>query len=171
MESFKIKPFIAVMLLISLITTSCSAAKKNTGNEMVKKEEVKVADHDANFEKDILFYVNQHRKSLGLGELKMIDVATQQAYKHSKEMATKAVAFSHDGFDNRIEEIKKKIGFIPASAENVAYGYLSAKAVVEGWLNSPGHKKNIEGNYTLTGIGVANDKSGMIYFTQIFIKQ
>jgi len=39
---------------------------------------------------------------------------------------------------------------------------------VDGWLNSPGHKKNIEGNFTLTGIGYARDHKGNIYFTQIF---
>lgn len=64
----------------------------------------------------------------------------------------------------------KNNGWITASAENVAYGQLSAKEVVKGWLNSPGHKKkNIEDNYTLTGIGVYTDKKGVIFFTQIFV--
>jgi uncharacterized protein YkwD len=54
--------------------------------------------------------------------------------------------------------------------ENVASGQMTAKEAVEGWLQSPGHKRNIEGNFTLTGIGWAKDKRGMIYFTQIFTK-
>ena len=43
------------------------------------------------------------------------------------------------------------------------------KAVVTAWLNSPGHKSNIESNSNLTGVGVAFD-GGTIYFTQIFIR-
>ena len=57
------------------------------------------------------------------------------------------------------------------AAENLAYGELSAEAVVKGWINSPGHKKNIEGNYTLTGIGTYQDAKGVIYFTQLFMRQ
>jgi uncharacterized protein YkwD len=57
-----------------------------------------------------------------------------------------------------------------AVAENVAFGSSTAKEVVDGWLNSPGHKKNIEGNYKLTGIGVARDQQAKLYFTQIFAR-
>ena len=32
--------------------------------------------------------------------------------------------------------------------ENVAAGQMTAREVVDGWLNSPGHKKNIEGRFT-----------------------
>lgn len=59
-----------------------------------------------------------------------------------------------------------------AAAENVAYnrGYTDPVAkAVEGWLNSSGHRRNIEGNYNLTGIGVAKNSQGAYYFTQIFI--
>ena len=57
-------------------------------------------------------------------------------------------------------------------AENVGYnmGYSDpAGRVVERWLNSPGHKKNIEGNYNLTGIGVIQADQVTYYFTQIFV--
>lgn len=85
-------------------------------------------------------------------------------------MATGKTAFSHDGFEQRIAAIKNTTGWITASAENVAYGKLSAKEVVKGWLNSPGHKKNIEGNYQYTGIGIYQDRKGITYFTQIFFR-
>jgi uncharacterized protein YkwD len=80
-------------------------------------------------------------------------------------------SFGHDGFDNRIADIRKSAGFIRGAAENVAYGQLTAAQVVDGWLNSPGHKKNIEGDYNLTGIGTVQREDGVIYFTQIFIKK
>ena len=122
-------------------------------------------------EKDILGYVNQHRRSIGLSSLQMVDIAAQQAYNHSKNMALRNTGFGHDGFDQRISMISKSAGRISASAENVAYGELSASGVVKGWLNSPAHKRNMEGSYTYTGIGVYKDRQGTIYFTQIFYRK
>lgn len=118
----------------------------------------------------IFRYVNEHRQSMGLQPLKMNEEANRQAFMHSKNMATGKTAFSHDGFEQRIASIKKTTGWITASAENVAYGKLTAREVVKGWLNSPGHKKNIEGNYQYTGIGIYKDKNGVTYFTQIFFR-
>ncbi len=125
----------------------------------------------AGMEKNILRYVNDYRRQIGKPELKMIDVASAEADKHSENMAARRTGFGHDGFENRVARIGKQIGGVSAAAENVAYGELTAKEVVNGWLHSPGHKKNIEGNYTLTGIGVARDRSGTIFYTQIFLHQ
>jgi uncharacterized protein YkwD len=122
-------------------------------------------------EKNILFYINQYRASIGLSQLQMITAASDQATKHSIEMANRLTPFGHDGFDERINNIRNKIGFLHASAENVAYGKLTAKEVVDLWINSPGHKKNIEGDYALTGIGVAKDANGLVFYTQIFVRK
>jgi uncharacterized protein YkwD len=92
-----------------------------------------------------------------------------QAEKHSADMASRKVAFSHDGFETRVSVISRQIGGIKKSAENIAYGKIGAKEVVDIWLKSPGHRKNIEGNYQLTGIGIARAKDGTIFFTQIFV--
>lgn len=119
----------------------------------------------------ILKYVNQHRQAIGKPPLHMIDIASTEASEHSVDMAKRRIAFGHDGFENRVAVITKNIGRISAAAENVAYGELTAQEVVDGWLHSPGHKKNIEGDYTLTGIGVAKDKDGTIFYTQIFIRK
>jgi uncharacterized protein YkwD len=62
------------------------------------------------------------------------------------------------------------LGRLPLSAENVAYGNITAKEVVDNWLKSPGHRRNIEGKYTITGIGVAKSSDGTIFFTQIFVE-
>jgi uncharacterized protein YkwD len=57
-----------------------------------------------------------------------------------------------------------------AGAENVAYGADDATEAVELWLRSAGHKKNIRGNFTHTGISVVRDSDGRLYFTQLFVK-
>lgn len=51
------------------------------------------------------------------------------------------------------------------TAENIAFGYPTAEAVLSGWLASPGHKANIE-NCALTQHGVGLLES---YWTHLFI--
>jgi uncharacterized protein YkwD len=119
-------------------------------------------------ENEVLFYVNDYRSKKGLPPLTMNADISSAAEKHSRDMAANKVAFGHDGFEDRVKNFSKKIGGVHASAENVAYGILSPKEVVDIWLKSPGHRKNIEGNYTLTGVGVATGKDNVIFFTQIF---
>ena len=118
-------------------------------------------------ETEILKYVNEDRKDHNLKPLLMNDMESSLAAKHSHDMATGKVKFGHDGFNSRAKAIQKTLGGVEIG-ENVASGPMTAREVVDGWLKSPGHKKNIEGNFTLTGIGYARDKKGDIYFTQIF---
>jgi len=118
-------------------------------------------------ETDILKYVNEDRTAHGLSPLQMNELESSLAAKHSRDMSVGKVKFGHDGFNARAKTIQKELGSIEVG-ENVAEGSMTAREVVDGWLHSPGHKKNIEGNFTLTGIGYASDKKGDIYFTQIF---
>jgi uncharacterized protein YkwD len=118
-------------------------------------------------ETEILQYVNEDRKEHGLFPLQMNMMESSLAAKHSHDMASGKVKFGHDGFNARAKSIQKALGSTEIG-ENVASGQMTAREVVDGWLKSPGHKKNIEGNFTLTGIGYAQDKKGDIYFTQIF---
>ncbi len=55
-----------------------------------------------------------------------------------------------------------------AWGENIAWGYATAQSVVQGWLDSPGHKANIENaGFTSTGVGAAS-AGGRVYWTQSF---
>nr|WP_294996048.1 CAP domain-containing protein [uncultured Sediminibacterium sp.] len=157
-----------VVLLIPGFLFSCTRNITPSSGESIKKETVFNA---ASMSADILTHINTYRKSKRLSALTTLEVANEQAAQHSKNMALKKTAFSHNGFEQRIAAISKTEGTMRAAAENVAYGQLSAKEVVEGWINSPGHKKNIEGNYTLTGIGVYRDNKGVIFFTQLFMRR
>jgi uncharacterized protein YkwD len=122
-----------------------------------------------NMEDDILSLINTFRKKQGLAALQMNDDIADAARRHSKDMATGRVPFGHDGFDERTGDLIKKLKPANAAAENVAYGAQSAGQVVDMWLHSKGHRKNIMGNYNLTGIGIAKGRDGTYYFTQIFI--
>jgi len=124
-----------------------------------------------NLEEDILFYTNKFRKSHGKPALEPRDIISREARQHSKNMARGKVKFGHSGFEQRTARIKDRTGFVYAAAENVAYGQLDAREVVDGWIKSAPHRKNLLGDYNLIGIGTAKGRNGIIYFTQVFIKQ
>ncbi|MBE0644867.1 MAG: CAP domain-containing protein [Bacteroidetes bacterium] len=120
----------------------------------------------------VLTLVNQYRVDNGYAPLTRNDIIDAQARKHSTNMAAGSVPFSHDGFEDRVNEIRKNIN-IGGAGENVAMnsGYSDpARVAFDGWIKSDGHRANIEGNYDLTGIGVAQSSSGAYYLTQIFAK-
>lgn len=119
----------------------------------------------------IVKLVNEYRKEEGKPALKTNAVIEQIADQHSADMAGGRTGFGHDGFEARNKELKDKLGGIKAMAENVAFGKLSADRVVELWLGSTGHRRNIEGDYNLTGIGIARAENGQLYFTQIFVRK
>jgi uncharacterized YkwD family protein/spore coat assembly protein SafA len=57
-----------------------------------------------------------------------------------------------------------------SAAENIAAGQRTADDVVQAWMNSPGHRKNIlNGTYTHMGSGYASGGNYGHYWTQMFI--
>jgi uncharacterized protein YkwD len=123
----------------------------------------------AGMEEDILAYTNQFRKSKGLSALMMRKDLNVIARKHSEDMARGRRTFGHGGFDQRTREVRK-IFKSCTLAENVAYGSVSGKDVVAMWKQSSGHRGNMLGQYDYVGIGIAKDRKGIYYFTQIFVR-
>ena len=124
-------------------------------------------------ERAVYNQINEYRESQGLNPLTLNDNISGQARFHSQNMADGDVLFSHNGFEQRIEAIATVISY-QGAAENVAFnqGYPDPAArAVQSWLNSPGHLQNIQGDFDLTGVGVAQNPQGEYYFTQIFVLQ
>ena len=135
-------------------------------------------------EQSIYQQINQYRQSLkvqpeeapaaalsklNLPPLKLDARITEQARQHSDAMAN-GTPLGHEGFEQRV----KAIG-IPYSrvAENVAFnqGYSDpATQAVQGWIDSSGHRHNIKGQFSWTGVGVSQSE-GKYYFTQIFLER
>jgi uncharacterized protein YkwD len=124
---------------------------------------------DAEYQKQILYYVNLYRLKHHLSPLKMVNVISLEARKHSQDMATHVMPFGHNEFNGRIKRLYQQIKESGGGAENVAYYKLDAKKLVDAWMASPGHRRNILGPYNLTGIGIAHGKKGWAYYTQIFL--
>ncbi len=117
--------------------------------------------------KEVHRLVNLHRASIGLPDLEWSEIISAECRIHSIDMSNTG-NINHDGFYERIDRIKEKIP-LNWAGENVALNW-NAQAAVTSWLNSPGHKSNIESNSNLTGVGVAFDSDSAMYLTQIFIK-
>jgi uncharacterized protein YkwD len=116
--------------------------------------------------------VNLYRQSLDLPPLVIDPIVSAQAKAHSEEMA-RTGTFGHDGFNRRADTVAQTIAYRSA-AENVATsrGYSRPDLIaIQGWIESPGHHRNMIGRYDLTGIGVATNAKGEYYFTQIFIRK
>lgn len=117
--------------------------------------------------------VNEYRESQSLEPLEWNSDIAENARQHSRNMAKGYSDFGHDGFSARVEKIKETME-VTSAAENVAYNYgygEPAMTAVNGWIDSDGHRRNMEGDFTLTGIGAVSNDSGKIYFTQIFVKE
>ena len=117
---------------------------------------------------EILKYINEYRRKKGLPSIVMNAAMSAEAQKHSENMAAHRTSFGHNGFQSRVKRISPALNGVSGAAENVAMGSTTAREVVDNWLKSSMHKQNIEGPYNLTGIGVAADRKGVLYFTQIF---
>ena len=117
---------------------------------------------------DVFNQTNQFRKSMGLTKLIIRKELNAIAQKHSADMADGRVGFGHNGFKQRNAKASRKIPQLHSFAENVAYGAASGSEVVSMWKNSPGHRRNMLGHYKYTGIGIAKDSHGRIFYTEIF---
>ena len=107
------------------------------------------------FEEDVLNLVNQERAIVNLGPLAEDSKLTTAARAHSQDMAQQGY-FSHTSLDGRspFQRITAAGYQYNFAGENIAVGFQSPQAVMNGWMNSSGHKANILGsNYCDIGIG------------------
>ena len=138
--------------------------------ETPKTEEPKESSnqYDSSFASQVLKLVNVERVKGGLHELTMSSALTAPANKRAQEIKTQ---FSHTRPNGtQWSTVLDEYGIsVRAAGENLAYGYNTPEAVVQGWMNSPGHRANImNGNFNQIGIGVYTDSNGTVYCTQLF---
>jgi len=106
-------------------------------------------------EAQVLQLTNNERAKAGCGPLRMNSALTKAAEAHAADMVDHHY-FSHDSLDgtNPFDRMRAAGYTGGAMAENIAVGYKTAADVVEGWMNSAGHRRNILNcTYTVIGIG------------------
>ena len=150
-------------ILILLLTLHGYCTGSMTKDKLPSSEAEKL-------EQKIFLLINEYRVSGHFAPLVLNSLLVQQSRLHSHDMSTSLLPFGHDGLEQRRSLISKSLSG-ETIAENVAFYSACpdcAKKIVENWLKSPPHRKNIEGAYSFTGIGVGKNSKGTYYVTQIF---
>jgi uncharacterized protein YkwD len=124
----------------------------------------------ASYASQVVTLTNAQRTAHGCKALTVNSILTSVAYAHSKDMAVRNY-FSHNTPEGVSPFTRMtKAGYSwQMAAENIAAGYPTPKAVVDGWMNSPGHRANIL-NCKLKEIGVGYYAGGSYryYWTEDF---
>ena len=122
------------------------------------------------FANEVVRLVNEERAKAGLPALTVDRGAASAAQVRAKEIER---SFSHtrpDGSSFNSALTEAGVNFSGAG-ENIAYGQNSPEKVMEGWMNSSGHRANIlNSSYTSIGVGHYQNTSGVNYWTQLFIR-
>lgn len=112
--------------------------------------------------------VNAARQDAGLSELELDADLCAAAQARAQEIAQ---SFSHTRPDgSSCFTILEEFGIsYRAAGENIAMGQRTPEEVMDGWMNSSGHRANIlNGTFTSIGVGYYVDGAGAAHWVQIF---
>jgi uncharacterized YkwD family protein/spore coat assembly protein SafA len=122
----------------------------------------------ASYEQQVVDLVNEIRVQNGLKKLTVNWELSRVARYKSQDMHDNKY-FSHTSpvYGSPFTMIKNFGISYRTAGENIAKGYQTPQAVVNGWMNSSGHRANIlNASYTQIGVGYVKDGH---YWTQMFI--
>lgn len=128
------------------------------------------------YEAQAVYLTNLEREKGGVPPLKSVEILHGIARQHSLDMARQNY-FGHENPDGTPFWTRfDRAGYAPwtAEGENIAAGYSTPQSVVNGWMNSPGHRKNIlSPDYCEIGVGYVLDRHDTYgpyyhYWTQDF---
>ncbi|MFG2829635.1 CAP domain-containing protein [Streptomyces sp. NPDC048434] len=128
----------------------------------------KAPDTQSSAETQVLSLVNQERAQAGCSPVTADKELAGLAQRFSDDMARRGF-FDHTDPDGDTPwDRAKAAGISDLGGENIARGQASAQAVMDSWMNSPGHRANILNcEYKTLGVG-AHFGSGGPWWTQDF---
>ncbi len=122
----------------------------------------------SSYERRVVELVNEIRRENGLGGLTLNEELSAVAREKSRDMKEKGYFDHQSPTYGSPFDMMKAFGITYRTAgENIAMGYPTPEEVVEGWMNSDGHRANIL-NASFTEIGVGYVENGH-HWTQMFI--
>lgn len=134
-------------------------------------DQIKISENEQQgIEEQVVNLVNKERAKEGLAPL-AIDWELARVAKHKSQDMHDKNYFSHTSptYGSPFDMMKSFGISYKAAGENIAKGQTSAAQVMEGWMNSPGHRANImDAKYTHIGVGYVKEGN---YWTQMFIKK
>jgi uncharacterized protein YkwD len=107
---------------------------------------------------EVVLLVNEVRADVGCEPLAVDEELTAAAQLHAEDMSARDYMehVNPEGMDPTARAQAQ--GYDGPVGENIAMGYPDAESVMDGWMNSPGHRENIENcDYDTIGVGVDSD--------------
>lgn len=124
------------------------------------------------YEQQVIDLVNKERAAAGLSALKANTKLASVAEKKAEDMRDNNY-FSHTSptYGSPFDMMKQFGISYTAAGENIAKGQKTPSEVMNGWMNSEGHRANIlNSSYTEIGVGYVADSNGGGYWVQEFIR-
>jgi uncharacterized protein YkwD len=123
----------------------------------------------------IVELTNQQRAKAGLLPLKWNDTLAAAATSHAQDMAERGYLAHTSPEGSTAPERARAAGYAAYGSghvyvgENLARAYYEPEALVQAWMDSPGHRQNILwAQYREIGVGVAVRSNGTLYWAQVF---
>jgi uncharacterized YkwD family protein len=153
-------------------TTEQPAAQKPAEQQSSQTEQTNKTEQTSSqlseYEQQVVDLTNQERAKNGLPALKVDQELSKVAREKSSDMQRNNY-FSHTSptYGSPFDMMKQFGITYKAAGENIAKGQSSPEEVVNAWMNSEGHRKNIlSANFTHIGVGYVAEGN---YWTQQFI--
>jgi uncharacterized protein YkwD len=128
-------------------------------------EEAARQQAQSDYAHQVLVLVNQERANNGLAPLEWSTAMEGAAAVRAEEISR---SFSHTRPDGSRCFTAFPSGVSYPIGENIACGQSTPEAVMDCWMNSPGHRANILGNYKHLAVGFVRNNSGYCYWVQLF---
>ncbi|MDO4304039.1 MAG: CAP domain-containing protein, partial [Bacillota bacterium] len=115
----------------------------------------------------IVELVNEERAKAGLNPV-TLDMAAATAAKVRAQEIVSSFSHTRPNGSSFATALKEQGVSYRTAGENIAWGQRSPEAVMEGWMNSSGHRANIlKESFTHIGVGYYQE-NGVNYWTQLF---
>ena len=122
----------------------------------------------ASYEHEVVRLVNEIRQQNGLKpRTENWELSRVARYKSQDMLDNRYFSHTSPTYGSPFQMIKAFGLSYRTAGENIAKGYASPQAVVNGWMNSSGHRANIL-NVSYTQIGIGYVAQGN-YWTQMFV--
>lgn len=123
---------------------------------------------DSSYVQQVIDLVNEERAKAGLSPVEEASDVSAAAAVRAQEITQ---SFSHtrpngSNFSTALDQAGARY---MGSGENIAYGQRTPQDVMNGWMNSQGHRANIlNGSYKKIGVGYYQNANGVGYWVQLF---
>ena len=109
--------------------------------------------------------LNYERRANGLPAIDFSRRLSVAAQGQACDLAASG-RFDHSGSDGSNSHMRvTRVGYVSClTAENLAWGYPDPNRIVRGWMESPGHRRNmLHARVDEFGIGIAQGRNGPIW--------